>query len=64
MGSHLQDTLIPLVKNLLLLNAEGKRVAVKYYDNVEWCGPSGACALMLLLTAFCPQAHRGGADRV
>ena len=34
--AHLQDTLLPLVKNLLLLDAEGKRVAVKYFDDT-WC---------------------------
>ncbi len=31
--THLEETLIPLVKNLLLLDAEGKRVAVKYFDD-------------------------------
>ena len=30
------DTLVPLVSNLLLLDAEGKRVAVKYYNDT-WC---------------------------
>lgn len=34
--AHLADALIPLVKNLLLLDAEGKRVAVKYFDDT-WC---------------------------
>jgi hypothetical protein len=29
----LSDTLVPLVSNLLLLDAEGKRVAVKYYND-------------------------------
>jgi hypothetical protein len=29
------DPTVPLVKNLLLLDAEGKRVAVKYYSP-EW----------------------------
>ena len=27
---------VPLVKNLLLLDAEGKRIAVKYYGDT-WC---------------------------
>jgi hypothetical protein len=29
------DPTCPVVKNLLLLDAEGKRIAVKYYSN-EW----------------------------
>ena len=32
-GAHLEETLIPLVKNLLVLDADGKRVAVKYFDD-------------------------------
>lgn len=27
---------VPLIKNLLLLDAEGRRIAVKYYSE-EWC---------------------------
>lgn len=26
------DSTVPLVKNLLLMDSEGKRIAVKYYD--------------------------------
>jgi len=28
---HLEDSCLPLVQNLLLLDADGKRVAVKYF---------------------------------
>ena len=39
------DPTIPKVKNMLLLDSEGKRIAVKYYAP-EWCGPNGvACRL-------------------
>ena len=38
--AHLEETLLPLVKNLLLLDAEGKRVAVKYFDET-WCADLG-----------------------
>jgi hypothetical protein len=31
------DPTLPIVKNLLLLDSEGKRIAVKYYTP-EWCG--------------------------
>lgn len=34
--AHLTDSCMPLVKNLLLLDAEGKRVAVKYFGDT-WC---------------------------
>jgi len=52
MGSlaHLESTLIPLVKNLLILDTDGKRVAVKFFDSDTWCGalslssPSGGCS--------------------
>ena len=30
------DPTCPVIKNLLLLDAEGKRIAVKYYTP-EWC---------------------------
>jgi len=38
MGSlaHLESTLIPLVKNLLILDTDGKRVAVKFFDSDTW----------------------------
>jgi hypothetical protein len=49
MGSHLAD--VPLVKNLLLLDAEGKRVAVKYYDD-SWCAPVLLYALRWVLRAL------------
>lgn len=29
------DPTVPLVKNMLLLDSEGKRIAVKYYGN-DW----------------------------
>ena len=29
------DGTVPVVKNMLLLDSEGKRIAVKYYD-AEW----------------------------
>lgn len=29
------DLTVPLVKNMLLLDSEGKRIAVKYYGN-DW----------------------------
>lgn len=29
------DSTVPVVKNLLLLDSEGKRITVKYYD-AEW----------------------------
>jgi hypothetical protein len=32
---------MPVVKALLLLDSEGKRIAVKYYSP-EWCVPTGA----------------------
>lgn len=41
--AHLEETLLPLVKNLLLLDAEGKRVAVKYFDET-WCATWAAFA--------------------
>lgn len=34
--AELSDSTIPVVKNLLLLDSEGKRIAVKYYSS-EWC---------------------------
>lgn len=34
--NELSDSTIPVVKNLLLLDSEGKRIAVKYYSP-EWC---------------------------
>ena len=30
------DPLIPVVKNILILDSEGKRIAVKYYSSSEW----------------------------
>ena len=41
----LNDTLVPLVSNLLLLDAEGKRVAVKYYNDT-WCVRALTCAAL------------------
>lgn len=32
------DDILPLIKNLLVLDSEGKRIAVKYYGD-EWCDP-------------------------
>lgn len=29
------DSTVPLVKNMLLLDSDGKRIAVKYYGN-DW----------------------------
>jgi hypothetical protein len=29
----------PLIKNILILDSEGKRIAVKYYGN-DWCEPA------------------------
>ena len=31
------DDTIPLVQNLLIVDSEGKRIAVKYFTE-EWCG--------------------------
>ena len=33
------DPTVPVVKNVLLLDSEGKRIAVKYYSN-DWCATS------------------------
>ena len=30
------DPTVPVVKNVLLLDSEGKRIAVKYYSD-DWC---------------------------
>lgn len=68
------DPTCPVIKNLLLLDAEGKRIAVKYYT-AEWCvapcsglsrEAGGWCRTAHFLTpaGFLPprvQAHRGRA---
>ena len=35
--AHYQVSCMPLISNLLVLDAEGKRVAVKYFGET-WCG--------------------------
>ena len=35
-GTELIDPTCPVVKNMLLLDSDGKRIAVKYYSP-EWC---------------------------
>jgi hypothetical protein len=35
------DPTVPVVKNLLLLDSEGKRIAVKYYSD-DWCAAASA----------------------
>lgn len=39
--SSLLDPTCPVVKNLLVVDSEGKRIAVKYYSN-DWCVQSVA----------------------
>ena len=43
------DPTVPVVKNLLLLDSEGKRIAVKYFSS-DWCVSAGAAELWLLGT--------------
>lgn len=37
------DDVTPMVQNIIMMDSEGKRIAVKYYSD-EWCGflPDGA----------------------
>lgn len=32
----MDGSVVPLIKNILLLDAEGKRLAVKYYSTEKW----------------------------
>lgn len=43
------DNTLPLIKNLLLLDSEGKRIAVKYYSQ-EW---SVHCATHSIKSCSC-----------
>ena len=68
-AGHYAISCMPLISNLLVLDAEGKRVAVKYFGET-WCGtgsgtrrPPG-CVLTGRACSGLPQAERGGADGV
>ena len=36
------DPTVPVVKNMLLLDSEGKRIAVKYFSK-DWCAKVDIC---------------------
>lgn len=49
------DPTCPRVKNVLLLDGEGKRIAVKYYSSEWWAGEAGAvCCCWPLSRAWRP----------
>lgn len=41
------DPTCPLIKALILLDSDGKRIAVKYYGS-EWCVLLLACSCLML----------------
>jgi hypothetical protein len=36
MSSQFLDPTNPVVQNMLLVDSDGKRIAVKYYKNTDW----------------------------
>ena len=43
------DDVTPMIQNIIIMDSEGKRIAVKYYGD-EWCRCSMAAVL-------CPLVH-------
>lgn len=37
------DDLTPIIQNVVVMDSEGKRIAVKYYND-EWCADDPFCS--------------------